>query len=186
MRCYSSSGSVGSIVFGQCFGASRIDSPGVFGFMTTADPREKRRTIRDPYKKLGASHARPSERTRQIETEPWPVFHLSDWLKVSFADPYRGFYWLGGFRLENLDLAGQLVAEFWQKYRYVDPNMDFPEVPSRTYPCTFTGMKAAANAKGRSWSLATNSWAGLAMRLSMQRGALTWHAFALTFQCCSI
>ena len=91
--------------------------------------------------------ARAFSRTRQIETEPWPVFYLSDWLKVSFADPYRGFYWLGGFRLENLDLAGQLLAEFWQKYRHVDPNMDFPEVPSRTLPLYLHGDEGRGQCK---------------------------------------
>lgn len=135
--------------------------------------------------------SRAFSRSRQIEVEPWPVFHLSDWLKVSFADPYRGFYWLGGFRLEDLDFAGQLLTNFWQKYRYVDPSMTLPEVPSRTLPLCIHGDEGRGQCKRPIMVISFQPLLGWTGNETVNsKGCFVsksfCFAFGLTLQCCVI
>ena len=76
----------------------------------------------------------------------WPVLHLSEWLKTSFQDPYQGFFFLGGYKLEeNLPSIKNMFKQFWEQYSFV--NEVLPQVPERTIPMMLHGDEGRGQVK---------------------------------------
>lgn len=71
-------------------------------------------------------------RRRCVGPKPWPVLHLSDWLKTSFISEFNGFFMLGGEEIHQLTAVEEMLTRFWSRYRYCDANS--PPCPSRTIP----------------------------------------------------
>lgn len=67
------------------------------------------------------------------ERRPWPLLLLSDWVKTSFENPYGGFFFLGGYKLDQLERVKGMLRRFWQNYVTVDSNI-VPLRPEVTIP----------------------------------------------------
>lgn len=78
-------------------------------------------------------------RRRKILMKPWPVIHLSSWLECCFGGRnYQGFFFLGGNRLVDLDVAQNMFSCFWQRYSKIDPTAA-PAHPAQTIPIYLHG-----------------------------------------------
>lgn len=74
----------------------------------------------------------PSSRHNKRAEYVWPVLHLSSWLKTSFEDPYGGFFWLGGLRVQDeLAEIKNSLKVFWEHYQHVDVGDGGGEPPQR-------------------------------------------------------
>ena len=77
---------------------------------------------------------------------PWPVLHLSSWIKTGMeADQFAGFFLLNGFKLDNLAQAEDNLELFWDRYKSVDPNT--PPNPRRTLPFYVHGDEGRGQVK---------------------------------------
>lgn len=78
-------------------------------------------------------------RKRKVIIKPWPVIHLSSWMKECFGNrKYEGFFFLGGRRLEDWNSAQELFKTFWDRYSKIDPDA-VPKHPSQTVPVYLHG-----------------------------------------------
>ena len=84
-------------------------------------------------------------RRRKVMERPWPVLHLSDWLRVGFNNPYDGFYFLGGLKMDNLKSVESMLDNFWKKNAYMEG--DAPSYPKRTFPFMLHGDEGRGLAK---------------------------------------
>ena len=72
-------------------------------------------------------------RRRRVMERPWPVLHLSDWLKVGFGHRhYGGSYFLGGYNKTQIGEVETMLAGFWGKHASID--CEQPPNPRRTIP----------------------------------------------------
>ena len=77
-------------------------------------------------------------RRRKVMEQPWPVLHLSSWLKIGFEHRhYKGFYFLGGHDVSNIGAVEKMLAGFWEKYSAIDTSQ--PPNPKRTIPFCLHG-----------------------------------------------
>ena len=77
--------------------------------------------------------SRAFSRRRKLVTEPWPVLLPREWARVAFDEPWRGFFLLGGYQLEHLQEAEDMLDRFWS--RYCSNNMvSEPPCTKRTIP----------------------------------------------------
>ena len=77
---------------------------------------------------------------------PWPVLHLSSWIKTGMeADQFAGFFLLNGFKLDNLVQAEDNLELFRDRYKSVDSNT--PPNPRRTLPFYVHGDEGRGQVK---------------------------------------
>ena len=84
-------------------------------------------------------------RRRRVQERPWPALHLSDWLETAFKNPYKGFFFLGGLKLNNLDAIESMLSDFWEKHS--KSGGDMPPNPMRTIPFLIHGDEGRGLAK---------------------------------------
>lgn len=88
---------------------------------------------------------RAVSKRKKVEVRPWPVLPLQAWLRAGFAEPFHGFYFLGGFQLDSVSEAKALLESFWEKHRFVDSDM--PKYPSSTIPFYIHGDEGRGQGK---------------------------------------
>lgn len=77
-------------------------------------------------------------RRRNVMERPWPVLHLSSWLKIGFEHRrFNGFYFLGGHDLTQIDEVESMLGVFWDRYSAIDTHQ--PPHPRRTIPIYIHG-----------------------------------------------
>ena len=78
---------------------------------------------------------------------PWPVLLLSDWLLTTFQDPhYAGFFFLGGYKLDQWQDAQKMFKTFWERHAVVEPDVHV-EHPSQTIPIMLHGDEGRGQGK---------------------------------------
>ena len=80
------------------------------------------------------------------ERRPWPLLLLSDWVKTSFENPYGGFFFLGGYKLDQLDRVKDMLRRFWENHKMVDSNIT-PNKPEVTVPFYLHGDEGRGQCK---------------------------------------
>ena len=81
-----------------------------------------------------------------VARKPWPVFHLSSWIKTAMeTKPFEGFFLLAGMKLDKLAQAEDALELFWSRYKAVDPNT--PDYPRRTLPFYIHGDEGRSQVK---------------------------------------
>ena len=80
-----------------------------------------------------------------IARRPWPVFHLC-WIQTGMEmNEFRGFFFLGGLKLDQLVAAENALELFWDRYKVVDANS--PRNPRRTIPFFIHGDEGRGQVK---------------------------------------
>ena len=85
-------------------------------------------------------------RQKAVTNKPWPVLHLSSWMKTCLEnEEFGGKFLLGGNNMDNLDKAEAMLSRFWAKYEKVQGDM--PRVPHRTVPYLLHGDEGRGQVK---------------------------------------
>jgi len=88
----------------------------------------------------GASRHKHKEQMR-----PWPVLYFSDWVKTTFADPYNGYFLLGGYKIHQEQHVTNMLKNFWERYQFVDTIST--AFPSKTVPYFLHGDEGRGQCK---------------------------------------
>ena len=83
-------------------------------------------------------------RLRKVFQKPWPVLHLSEWVRACF-ELFGGCFLLGGFFLTDLGKVEDVLERFWQRYSKV-ANIEIP-FPKRTIPWMLHGDEGRGQVK---------------------------------------
>ena len=91
--------------------------------------------------------ARAYARRKKLEVRPWPVLRLRTWMEATLGHThYRGFFLLGGHKLESLCEAEQIFERFWARHQWIDPSIR-PSQPKRTIPLYIHGDEGRGQCK---------------------------------------
>lgn len=116
-------------------------SRSIFAFI-----HQKNKTLPVPISSLRVP-VRGKSRYKHVEQiRSWPILLLSDWVRTSFEDPFAGYYFLGGHRLDQLDTVKAMLGRFWTKYKVVD-SMINPQHPEITIPFFLHGDEGRGQGK---------------------------------------
>ncbi len=80
------------------------------------------------------------------ENKSWPLLLLSHWVKTAFEDPYGGFFFLGGYKLNQLDSVKDMLRRFWENHKGVDSSL-IPARPEVTIPFYLHGDEGRGQCK---------------------------------------